>query len=133
MKPYFGERGIRKIVMLCLSDSLRVNGRDIFATGNFIYFKGIKLYIQPPDQKDQKNLDNIPASDLVWLHFKSTIIDYDFISKTKIVLYTNRGEPERFKAKYPAQNFLAIDQSVRLSLDKSNQGSKNEMICKYFK
>jgi hypothetical protein len=132
MKPYLGDRGIRKIEILCLSDSLRLRGRDIFATGNFIFFKGIKLFIQPTDQKDHIKPGCIPSSDIVWLDHKSKIENCAFNPETKIVLYANQGEPPKFLANYPGQNFVAMNQSVRLGLDNSNLANKNGMLCNYF-
>ena len=133
MKPYLGERGISKVEMHVLSDSLRIRGKNFQVTGGFIYFRGIGLYFQPPDQKFKKTMVSISTTDLVWLsHLKFPRLEDEFKQKPKIILLDKRVNADSLRWRYPGQKIFAMNQSVRLTPDPSRYENADGIVCRYF-
>ncbi len=133
MNAYLGERGIIKVEFYRLSDSLHVNDRDLYLTGNFIFFKGMRLFVQPSGEKDLKNPDPFPAADLVWLGgYSSGLHNSAEITASKFILYRAKEKPDSLPGRYPRQKFFSMGKSVQLKMRQSLPGSTNMIFCAYF-
>ncbi len=133
MKPYFGERRIRNVEMFCLTDSLRFNGKNICAFRDFIFFKGIRIYVQPSDQKDSKDGTLFPSAEVIWLRNLNLSEEANqLITKSKIILCEKMCNLDTFHCMYPERKFLTVDQAVKLTMESSKPGNPSEMVCCYF-
>jgi competence protein ComEC len=133
MKPYLGERRIRKVNIYRLSDSLRINRSDICVVGNFISFKGIRLYIQPNFDSDKKKVNTFLCSDLIWLPDQGpgNPIRLD-LPASKIILCQAQDETETYQKMHPLSKSFDMGRSVRLVIRSSLDGKLSRMVCGYY-
>jgi competence protein ComEC len=133
LKPYLGERKIQKVGMFRLSDSLRISGRDICVIGNFVSFKGIRLFIQPSVGKNYQRADSSLCSDLVWLPLSGSALPKESdLPQSKIILYKTPGNNETFLTKTKLQRSLNMRKSVQMVIFSNLPGNLNRMVCGYF-
>lgn len=133
LKPYLGERGIGKVETYRLSDSLRLAERETDITGNFIFFKGIRLFVQPIDERDQQKVDPSLCADLVWLgQKKAGQIDLSNFPGSKTILYRSSGGQGEDMTKNAATALLNMRKSVQLKIQSALPGSPNRIFCDYF-
>ncbi len=131
LKPFLGERGIRKTDMLQLSDSLRISDGNLCVIGNMVFYKGARIAIQPIESTAQKSTSKGLIADLVWIGKIKSGIDIDFPS-CRIILYQASDEVEKeVKAHFPATSFN-VTSSVRLHIRSLPFENKNRFICQYF-
>jgi competence protein ComEC len=133
MKPYMGERGINKINFYQLSDSLRSYNKDICIIGGFIYFTGIRLYVQPINENRMKNVDVSLCSDLVWLNgaTKGSGINSRF-PETKNILYHSLDIVEKDWKDSKFQKKLNLKKAILLTIKPTLPGNPNNIVCEYF-
>ena len=132
MKPYFGERRIKNVEIHCLTDSLLIKRKNIFAYRDFICFMGVQIYIQPSRQKIPENATLFPSADVVWL--RNNIGTYNappYIPKSKIILGESLSMSV-LQSKYPGQKFLTVDQAVKITTENATQGNRVGLVCNYF-
>jgi competence protein ComEC len=132
LKPYLGERGIKQLEMYSLSDSLRVNGHNISVTGDFIFFKDVRLWVQPLAKTDPKSINNSLCADLVWLSPNKTGQNHLDFPGSKVILYRSSGNSEKERIENPATKWLNMKKSVQLTILPSLPGSSNRFTCGYF-
>ena len=133
LKPYLGERGIRKYKVHCLSDSLLITDLNLCVRGNSVFFRGIRLFIEPADRSSIKKTNLNICADIVWLsgsqfqQFQMT--DYQ---ETKVLLYKSSF---RNKGDFPIlSNQIAInlEGSVLLELGYAKSAAQPWISCDYF-
>ena len=133
LKPYLGERGTRQIETYQLSDSLRLDDREISITGDFIFFKGIRLFIQPIDESDKKRVDTSLCADLIWLRQnKAGSIYRSGFPESKTILYRSLDDTGEELAENSTTKRLNMKKSVQLKILSSLPGSSNRIYCGYF-
>jgi len=138
LKPYLGERWIRKARMFRLSDSLALKGRDIYANRNFIFFKGVRIYVQSDDNDD----DNDAAgklikpeifSDIVWLSDLRAGKSSAFtIPQAGVILYRSAAGNEKNIQVLAHQQHFNLIKAVHLEIENSLFPGTREMRCRYF-
>ena len=78
LKPFLGERGIKKTDVIQLSDSLRISDGNLCVVGNMVFYKGATIVIQPPESTAQKSTSRGLFADLVWVGTVKSGIDHSF-------------------------------------------------------
>ena len=133
LKPYLGERGIRRIEMFGLSDSLRMKGRNICVIGNFIFFRGIRLFVEPANNVAENKADPALYPDLVWLRdIGAGKLDFSSIHPSGTILYRASDEVENeINAHYPRRG-LNVRKAILLTSTSTIYGMKNKNSCDYF-
>ena len=133
MKPYLGKRGIRKIEMYSLTDSLQINNRDICVKGDLIFFKGVRLFVQPIDETDQKRVTPMLCTDLVWIrNIKATHTGHFDFPGSKIILHRSKNIVEKDQKESYPQKWINMKESVLLTVRPSRLGNTSRMLCSYF-
>lgn len=133
MKPYLGKRGIRKIEMYRLTDSLQINNGDICVKGDLIFFKGVRLTVQPNEKIGPKRVAPKLHADLVWLcNSKAGYPSRFDIPESKIILYRSKYLDEKVQKESYPQKWLNMKESVLLTFRPSRSGDTNKMLCSYF-
>jgi len=133
LKPYFGERGIKKTAMFQLSDSLRIADGSLCVIGNWVFYKGARIVIQSLETTTTPKTSKELFADLVWIGTIKTGIDYNlYLPTCRIILYHASKEAEKeVKALHPSTSFN-VNSSVRLLIQSFPFENKNRFICQYF-
>lgn len=133
MKPYFGERWIRKVGMYRLSDSLMLQGKDIYVNRNFIFFKGVRLYVQSGDAAESKPIAQEIFPDVVWLgDFRAGKSVSFTVRQAKVILYHSAIRDEQNIQVLAHQQHFNLFKAVHLEI-KDGQSSGNQYFhCSYF-
>ena len=132
MKPYLGKRGIRKVEMYQLTDSLQINNRDICVKGGLIFFKGVRLFVQPISETAKRRVAQTLCADLVWIRNIKADTNHFNIPESKIVLYRSKNVLGKDKKESYTQRWMNVKESVLLTARPSRSGSANRMFCSYF-
>jgi hypothetical protein len=132
LKPYLGERGIKQLDIYPLSDSLRVNGHDISITGDFVFFKGVRLWVQPSAKTELNGVNSSLCADLVWLSPNKTGLNHSGFPGSKIILCRSTGNSDKERMENSATKWLDMKKSVQLTILQSLPGSPNRITCGYF-
>ncbi len=132
MKPYLGKRGIREIEIYRLTDSLQINKRDICVKGGLIFFKGVRLFVPPLNETNQKRVASTLCPDLVWLRNIKADTDYFDFPESKIILYRSKNIVEKDQKASDAQKWMDMKESVLLTVCPSRLGDTKRMLCRYF-
>ncbi len=133
LKPFFGERGIKKTDMFQLSDSLRISDGSLCVMGNMVFYKGARIVIQSQDTTAYKNSPKELFADLVWIGNIKSGIDHSLDLPTcRIILYHASKEAEKeVKEHHPSTTFN-VNSSVQLLIQSFPFENKNQFICQYF-
>jgi hypothetical protein len=133
MKPYMGERGITKINIYQLSDSLRIYKKDICIHGGFIFFRGIRLYVQPINEFIGKNVEVSLFSDLVWLNnARKETVKNSFFPDSKNILYRSMDNFEKDWPDSKFQKAMNLKKAILLTFKPTLPGNQDEIVCNYF-
>jgi hypothetical protein len=133
MKSYFGERKIQKAEMFQLSDSLRIRKNDICVIGNFIFFNGFRLYIQPLAPENQERKGPLLTSDLVWLGKPvSELTKESDLPDSKIILCKLTGKNDGLLAVNKRRSIFIMNKSVQLSVPTFHPDEQARVVCDYF-
>jgi hypothetical protein len=133
MKPYWVEHQIRKVVMNQLSDSLRISDKDFCVVGHFVFFSGVRLYLQPSGGSIIHHSERHPSTDLVWLAASEADLSERFeLPETSIVLYRGRLNAEDRGTGNPTQKYFKMNRAVRLAIGTGSTGSPNALVCSYY-
>lgn len=133
LKPYLGERGIKKTAMFQLSDSLRIADGCLCVVGNMVFYKGARIVIQSLETTAHKDTSKELFADLVWIGTIKSGIDHRLnLPSCRIVLYHASNEAEKeVKAHHPSSTFN-VNSSVQLVIESFPFENKNRFICHYF-
>lgn len=134
LKPYLGARGIDKVEVVRLTDSLHVKRANLSIAGNLVYFRGIRLYVQPQSETSDKPVDAKIPADLVWVRsFKTGSHDPPNFPPTKILLYQASQEDEKYmQSHFPGRSINVNRAAVQLSFKPSFKGDVTKVFCDYF-
>lgn len=133
MKPYMGERGITKINIYQLSDSLSIYKNDICINGGFIFFKGIRLYVQPINEFNGKNVEVSLSSELVWLNgTRKGIVNNSCFPDSKNILYRPMDNFEKDRLDCKFQKTLNLNKAILLTFKPTLPGNPDIVVCNYF-
>ncbi len=133
LKPYLGERGIRRITMYQFADSLKIVKPEIGVRGNFVFFKGCKLYIQPGFEMGGDAEDSSLGADLVWLaNYKGLQSNNLKFEKAKYILYKPTGNTLNESSANNGIESFNMNKSVQLTLPSTRSGEPNRYFCRYF-
>ena len=133
MKPYFGERWIRKVEMFRLSDSLKLRGRDIYVNGNFIFFKGVRLFVEPIDSAEKNHANRAVFSDIVWLNdMKAGVIHKITMPQAKIILCNSTVRTEEDIHALAHQQHFNLIKAVQLEIQNVLPNGNPKVYCHYF-
>jgi competence protein ComEC len=132
LKPYLGERGIKKTAMFQFSDSLRIEEGSLCVVGNRVFYKGAKLVIQSVEATVPDRSSEISA-DLVWIGTIKSGNDHSLdLPSCRIVLYHASNEAENeVKAHHPFAAFN-VKRAVQLVIQSFPFENKNRFICQHF-
>jgi competence protein ComEC len=131
LKPFLGERGIKKTEMYQLSDSLRMSDGNLCVIGNRVFYKGARIVIQPLESIAQKSASEGLFADLVWIGKIKSGIDLDLLS-CRIILYRTSEEVENEVKLHHPSNTFNVNSSVQLVIQSFPFENKNRFICQYF-
>ncbi len=133
MKPYFGERRIRNAEIFLLSDSLRLRGKDIFVNGNLIFFKGVRLFVQPIDDVDKSQVNQVFFPDIIWLNdIKAVGIANNTVPLAKVILYHSTVQVEQDIHVLAHQQHFNIIEAVQLEIQSGFHVGNQKVSCNYF-
>jgi len=133
LNPYLGERRFRNIEILRISDSLKIDRPNISISGSYIFFKGIRIYIQPLSGENHRNFVPSLIRDVVWLKDVNEIDNSEStLPNTKILLY-QRSETKLQKSH--DNNFSSafnVNHAVQLTISTSHLLNKESINLCYF-
>ncbi|HEY5510792.1 MAG TPA: ComEC/Rec2 family competence protein [Prolixibacteraceae bacterium] len=133
MKPYFGERSISKFEMFQLSDSLRINKQDLRVEGDFIFFKGIRLFIEPLVEKRTGSIATSLLTDAVWVrNQKSANMGKASPYETRFILFRPQDNSGREVAQGRGNNWIEMNRSVQMIIQPVSVRSNDVNVCRYF-
>ena len=133
MKPYFGARGINNIEMFQLSDSLQVKKHNLRIAGDFIIFKGVRLFIEPLFERRNLRIDPSPISDVVWVRNqgKAKTADRSFL-QSRFTLFRTSDNSGEDMAQSRGKDWIEINRAVQMIIHPVSNGSGEKNVCRYF-
>ncbi len=127
LKSYVGERGIRKVELYELSDSLKIDGSDLCIRGNLVLFQNARIFIKPISSTGKMGVEPSQPMDVVWLPGSRVDQGFNFSSqKTKYVLYNSIMNPANARSEADSIACFKMNKAVLLT----NQF--NKISCRYF-
>jgi len=133
IKPYLEGRRTKEFEIHRLSDSLQLKMPSLYATGNFIFFKGTRLFVQPNSEENSRLADPPLNCDLVWMRnrkeLKSAHIKFP---QSKIILYKASDPIEQEIRQNSSFQSFNVKKSVILTFQPSDYEISEKMICGYF-
>ena len=133
MKPYFGERGIKKIEIFQLSDSLHIKKDFLDVEGYFVSFKGFRLYVEPPAGGKPGSISPVLTTDVVWLQNQKTGgKERSFLYPSKYVLFRQLATTEMMMPDKNGQKWIEVNKAVQMIIQPETDGRREEGDCKYF-
>ncbi len=133
LKPYCGERGIKAIQMVKLSDSLRIDNLGLCVIGQYIHFGGIRLFVEPNIELKLNHTTKTLAADVVWLsNSKDTYPNVLSFNDSQILIDCQRKKQEVAKPGNPRQKYFKLTKSVLLDCKVPFRGKSSQISCGYF-
>ena len=133
LNPYLGERRFRNVEMFRISDSLVINRPNISISGSFVFFMGIRIYIQPQHIDYHRNIVPTLKRDVVWLKDINGIDKHESIlPNTKIIMC--KGSAPELQSLVDNNTFSAINvnQAVQLTISTSHLLKDEWINLSYF-
>lgn len=132
LKSYLGARGINRTELVRLTDSLRLKSRNVSIIGSLFFFKGVSLYLQPPNAKSINKERGIIPADLIWLSDKINDRDgFDF-PLTKILLFRGTAEDAEYIQSHFPQQSIQVNKAVKLTIKADLKGNNTILSLGYF-
>jgi competence protein ComEC len=133
MKPYFGARSIRKFEMFQLSDSLHINKQDLRVEGDFIIFKGIRLFVEPLVEKRNGSVAPSLLTDAVWVRNQRLAkLGKAPPYESRFILFRPQDNSEREVAQGRGKNWMEMSRSVQMIIQPVSNESGEKNVCRYF-
>ena len=127
LKSYVGERGIHKVGLYELSDSLKIDRSDLCIRGNFVLFQNARIYIKPISSTGKMEVDPSFRIDVVWLPGPKANQTFNFHSQNvKYVLYNSAANLDFARSELDSSVCFKMNRAVLLT----NQ--PNKLSCRYF-
>jgi hypothetical protein len=133
LNPYLGERGIDKVDLIQLSDSLRVSIGNIHVVGHFVNFNGVKLYIQPIHAEGRNGTYRSHGEEVVWLRSaKEYIFKKNKFPDAKFILYRASDNQDEMHQSDSLRKYVDLKASVLLDVRQTLPGNLNRVCLDYF-
>lgn len=133
MKPYFGERGINKVEMFQLSDSLHINKQLLCVEGHYLSFKGVKIFIEPPFEGKISGIYPTLSTDVVWLRNQSVIASRRTSNyQSRYVLFRPPANTGKELESGSGQDWIEMNRAVQIIIQPDNKSRWEKSYCRYF-
>lgn len=133
MKSYFGERGVKKVQILQLSDSLHVNNHFLLVDGYSIFFRGVRIYIEPQTDFGLRSIDYNQRFDVVWIpNQRVGRVEMRPKYQSRIVLYRPEVNANSGVAHASDEKWIEVNRAVQITFRPSETDVEKKTNCAYF-
>lgn len=133
MNPYFGERGLRKIELFQLSDSLCVRKSFLSIDGFFVIFKGVRIYVEPQKGESHRIISPVYKMDVTWIASrKMGAIEKIGSHSSRFVLFRPQESSGKVLSPVNGQTWMEMSKAVQMIIEPGKDGLGNKRDCLYF-